>query len=371
SSGIDTEDVTVDPTAPNLLARVSGTADETFVFNGHLDTVPFDSEAWTRDPLGELVQGRIFGRGATDMKGPLGAMMVTMRAFAETGVEPPMDLAFVVVSDEEVPSDAGIEAVLQSGSIHPNACLIGETTCTNGRCSVSVADKGSIWLTLEATGVAAHGSRPMVGENAIDRLYAAIEAIRDVLHRRSLDIDEAMEPIVDESIEFYGTEFGEEAAQRLFRYPMVNLGRLEGGTSVNTVPEYATAKLDIRSTASVDVQSILSSIRDCIDRHEAVAIGSVRWSEGTFEQTDTPLVRATTAAAESVLGERPALVSATGGGDAKSTRSEGIPTVEFGVGSDTVHGVDEYISTRALFENASIYSRLPFVYANEFGTRSG
>ncbi len=368
-AGIRTEMVTVDPAKPNIVAEIPGVGDSTLLFNGHLDTVPYDEEAWEYDPNGAVEGDRIYGRGATDMKGPLAAMLAVMRAFAERSIEPPVNLALAVVSDEEVPSEAGVGALSDKEMLDADACVIGETTCEAGRFSLTVADKGSIWLTLEATGEAAHGSRPVMGDNAIDAVYRAVEDLRTSLAQRPIEIDAALEPTIEESIEYYEPTVGEAAAERLFRYPTVNLGRIAGGESINAVPERAEAGLDVRLTASVDTESVLADIRTCLDRHKGVRITESSWSVGTYEPAGAPLVRATEETATAVIGERVFLRSATGGGDAKRLRNAGISTVEFGVGTETVHAVDEFITSAALSQNAQIYSRLPYRFAAEIGDK--
>jgi succinyl-diaminopimelate desuccinylase len=92
-------------------------------------------------------------------------------------------------------------------------------------------------------------------------------------------------------------------------------------------------------------------------------ISEASWSIGTYVDPTNPVVAATTAVAESVSGERVYRRSATGGGDAKNLRNAGIPTVEFGVGTDTVHAVDEYTTVDALVANATVYASLPWAYA--------
>jgi succinyl-diaminopimelate desuccinylase len=353
------ERVAVDPAKPNLLAELPGESDRTLLFNGHLDTVPYQRSEWSVDPLGERTDSRLYGRGATDMKGPLAAMLFTIEAFVETETTPPVDLAFALVSDEEVGGDAGLPVLLDRNLIDGDACVIGEPTCEQGRHSVTVADRGSIWLELDAEGVAAHGSRPNLGTNAIDRLYAAVDSIREQFGSRKLDIEPAMEPILADSIEYYTPTMGEQQARTLFETPSINLGTIEGGEAINTVPQSAHAALDIRLTAGVQTPALLSEIRACVADCDGITITDVSHSIGTVEPATSPLVDAVASTAAAVTGERIFRRSATGGGDAKQLRNAGIPTVEFAFGTDTVHAVDEYITLDALAANATVYSRLP------------
>ena len=364
---VEVERVAVDPAKPNLLVRLPGESDRTLLYNGHLDTVPFDAAAWTRDPLGERVDDRVYGRGATDMKGAVASMLFALRAFTATDAEPPVDLRFAFVSDEEVGGDAGLPALLKDGRIDADACVIGEPTCEAGRHSVTVADRGSIWLTLEATGEGAHGSRPMLGVNAVDRLYGAVETLRDRFGSERLEIAPEVEPIVEESVDYYAPTMGAETARALFRYPSINLGVFEGGDSVNSVPQSARAEVDVRLTAGVRTPDVLSRIRACVADCEGIAITDVSWSVGTAERPDSPLVEAVASTAAEVTGERVARRSATGGGDAKTLRNAGIPTVEFALGTDTLHAVDEYVPVDALVGNALVYAQVPSAWAAASG----
>ncbi|WP_415383433.1 M20 family metallopeptidase [Halosimplex sp. TS25] len=365
---VETERFAVDPAKPNLLATVPGERDRTLLFDGHLDTVPFDADQWSHDPLGERAGERIYGRGATDMKGAVAAMLVALRAYAESGTTPPATLLFAFVSDEEVGGDAGLPALLDAGRLDADACVIGEPTCEEGRHSVTVADRGSIWLSLEASGEAAHGSRPVLGENALDRLYRAVETIRERFGTRELRVASEMAPIIEESIEYYTPTMGEATARDLFRYPSINLGVLEGGEAINTVPEAARAEVDVRLTAGVDTSEVLADLRDCVADCDGVTIADVSWSVGTAEPIDSPLVDAVVSTAADVTGERVYRRSATGGGDAKRLRNEGIPTVEFALGTDTVHAVDEYTTVDALVGNAEVYALFPVAWADASAT---
>ncbi len=366
TAGFETERVATDPAKPNLLATLPGRTDRTLLYNGHVDTVPFDAEAWTHDPLGERDGDRIYGRGATDMKGPLAAMLAAAESLAAADADLPTTLAFAVVSDEETGGDAGVDTLVGSDAfdrLTPDACVIGETTCSRGRHSVTVADRGSIWLTLRAEGTAAHGSRPSLGDNAIDRLWDAISLLRSRLTGRTFDLDATLRPIVEESVEYYEPTLGADVARDLFAHPTVNLGTIEGGEAVNTVPDAATARLDVRLTAGVETADVLADIRDCLAEFPAVSIADASWSVGSHEPVDGPLVEAVAATAGDVSGERVCRRSATGGGDAKAVRHAGVPTVEFAFGTDTVHAVDEYTTLEAMARNAEVYARLPTTWA--------
>lgn len=361
-SALSVECFEVDPEKPNLIATLPGQTDHTLCFNGHLDTVPFNESDWSYDPLGERDDERIYGRGTTDMKGAVAAMLQVALAYAHTGTEPPVTLQFAFVSDEETGGDAGLTTLLETTDFNPDACIVGETTSRKGRYSVSVADRGNIWLTLEASGTAAHGSRPMVGENAIDRLTEAIEQLRSDFGQQELSVDSSMDEIIEESVDFYEPEAGAEATRSLYRYPTINLGIIEGGTAVNTVPASACAKVDIRLTAGVDTRETLSGIRNCLTGMDGIEITDISWTRGSYEPLDSPTVEASVQAAEHVVDEQVYRRSATGGGDAKVLRHEEIPTVEFGFGTQTAHGIDEYTTTEALARNATSYGTLPVLY---------
>lgn len=362
--GLEVQRLAVDGAKPNLIATLPGEGSGTLCYNGHLDTVTFDREAWSTDPLGERQDDRVYGRGATDMKGAVAAMLHVARAYVETDVAPPMTLRFGFVSDEETGGDAGLRALLDAEAVEGDAAVIGETTCADGRHSVTVADRGSIWLTLEATGEAAHGSRPPLGVNAIDRLYEAVDFVRDSLESRSLELDSRLDPIVEDSVAYYGPSMDEETVRNLFVHPSVNLGTIEGGSAVNSVPATARAELDVRLAPGVNTASVLAEIRECLDVHEGVEVVDLSWSVGTFEDPESPLVDATASLAAEVTGDRIYRRCATGGGDAKKLRNAGISTVEFGLGTDTAHAVDEYTTVDALRGNAVVYARLPYALAD-------
>jgi succinyl-diaminopimelate desuccinylase len=108
---------------------------------------------------------------------------------------------------------------------------------------------------------------------------------------------------------------------------------------------------------------LIEDVRACVDGCTGVVIGDLSWSIGTYERLESLLVDATAAVVEDLTGDRVYRRCATGGGDGKELRNAGISTVEFGLGTDTVHAVDEYTTPGAVAGNAQVYARLPWALA--------
>ena len=359
---IETRRVESNPAKPNLLLTVPGENDRTVLFNGHLDTVPYHGGRWDHDPLGERDDERIYGRGATDMKGPVASLLLAARAFAETGAAPPVTLEFALVSDEETAGPAGTETLLERDAVDPDACVVAETTSAADRRSVTVAERGRLWLTLEAAGEAAHGSRPMLGVNAIDRLDEAIEDCRETLTDYELSVDGHLASVVEDSVDYYAPAMGRETARELFERPTVNLGTFNGGDAVNSVPERAVAELDVRLTPGVDPTAVLSSVCEQLSAHDRVSVREVSSTAGTYEDPDSPVVDPAVEATRRVTDDQVYRRCASGGSDARLFRNAGVPTVEMALGLGNAHTTDEYTTTGTLLCNAAVYSLLPYLY---------
>jgi succinyl-diaminopimelate desuccinylase len=112
---------------------------------------------------------------------------------------------------------------------------------------------------------------------------------------------------------------------------------------------------------------VLAGIRDCVADCEGVTIADVSWSIGTAEAANSPFVEAVASTAAAVTDTRVYRRSATGGGDAKKLRNEGIPTVEFALGTDTAHAPNEYVPVDVLVDNAVVYAQLPTRWQSQIG----
>jgi succinyl-diaminopimelate desuccinylase len=170
----------------------------------------------------------------------------------------------------------------------------------------------------------------------------------------------ALEPVLEESVEYYAPAMGREAARALFERPTANLGTFDGGDAVNSVPDRAVAELDVRLAPGVDPDVALTAVRETLDDHDRVAVQEVSSTVGTYEAAESPVVAPAVEATREVTGDRVFRRCASGGSDARLFRNHGVPTVELGLGHGNAHATDEYTTTGTLVGNAAVYALLPF-----------
>lgn len=309
----------------NLVARIGGAGPAT-LFTGHLDTVPLGTVPWSVDPFGgEIRDGRLYGRGSTDMKAGVAALVAAAIAEAdrirETGA-----LVLALTGGEETGSEGAKHLVEAGGLGAVRAIVVGEPTSNR----FLAGHKGALWLRGCCSGVTAHGSTPHLGRNAI------YKAARSVLKLET----------------FY---FGVEPHAVMGR-PTLNVGTIAGGQNINSVPDQAEFTVDIRSIPGL--------------AHDAVraAVGVATGDDATFEPiVDLPAVWSDPAGA--VMGEMAAAFEATTGRRAEAASANyftdasvftpalgGPPTLICGPGdADLAHKTDEYCETAKILESVAIY----------------
>lgn len=221
----------------NVTAVLKGTGEKpALVFNGHLDVVPVGDTPWLYEPFGAVcVAGRLYGRGASDMKGGLAAMLAAMAALKKAGVMLKGDLILSGVADEETGA-LGAKAWVRDGGLQGvGAIVIGEPT----NLEAYIAEKGVFWLEITTYGKTAHGSMPDLGVNAIMHMTAALQA----LSRLSLPYQP--HPLLDK--------------------PTMNVGTVVGGAKTNIVPDRCTASIDLRTLPGMRHEDVLQAIRQTLD----------------------------------------------------------------------------------------------------------
>jgi len=218
----------------NIIA-CSGKPQETFlIFNSHLDTVPIgDSKSWRYNPLGEIKDEKIYGRGACDVKGSMSALIMAAIKAKKEGCK---NFALLFTADEESGNFLGAKKFAKNlRKNFPNLKLLIITEPTNLR--IGIAHKGVIYMKLSFKGKGAHGSTPNKGKNAIYSSLKAIAGILDYQNSRSL------------------------IRSQLLGNPTLNIGKINGGTKVNIVPNYCQVELETRVLPNERNDQIIKKIR--------------------------------------------------------------------------------------------------------------
>jgi len=329
-AGVEVEIQTVLPGRPNVLGRVRGRDRSRIVLlESHLDTVEIDG--MTASPFGaEIREGRLYGRGACDAKGPLAAMMLALAALARDA-PPPVDVMLAGVMDEEH-RYRGVTALLERGEPFA-AAIVGEPTDLD----LIIAHKGCVRFTVTTHGRACHSSNPWEGDNAIMGMADLLAFIR-----------RAIEP---EALATSHPRVGPAT---------VCVSLIQGGSAVNSVPATCTIYLDRRTLPGEEPLAVWAGYRD---RLQAIAPGKITVCEPYLVDyamdTDpaSPIVRALEGAVRGI--GRPAAVRGVSyGTDASKLARAGIPSIVFGPGSiRQAHSADEWIELRQVEEAATILVR--------------
>ena len=316
---------------------------------GHVDVVPAIPDDWTHDPYGgEIADGYVWGRGATDMKGGCAALLIACRDLIESGVEPKVQLAFVC--DEETGGEHGIRSLLAENLLLPRDCLIAEPTPPT---SPAAGQKGLYRIDLSFRGRPGHSSLyPMVGKSAVMAAFDLIGYLREV-HAHPFPVGEDLQPLIAQSARVFHEVFGLEGVDDVLTRVMFNPGRIEGGEKANIVAEQCRMELDIR----VPWGCPLDDLKKGIAAHAPDAtIREMDVAEPTLTPPDSRIVRTVCREVERVYGRPAVPLLQWAASDAKYLRTEGFDVVEYGPGEiPTLHAVDERVSVEQLEKAVDVY----------------
>lgn len=315
----------------NLIGRV-GSEGKRLLVAGHLDVVPA-GDGWTVPPFEATFRdGRVYGRGVVDNKGPMAAVALAgaclKACFRLRGT-----LLLAGVADEERGSALGLEYLLAEGKLKADYAIIPDI---GGRMEkIDVAEKGLVFAEITSHGRQAHGSTPDKGVNAIWNLMAALERLR--------------------------REGVPGARHALLSPPTINLGQIQGGSAPNIVPGKASAILDIRFLPGRSAEDILGRLESLLRETEAelkdarFEVKLVSSLPPTEVPADNPLVKVLQESAADMAGRSAVPVGVGGATVTKQLITRGIPAVGFGVGeSGFAHMSDEWIEVAELVTFAKV-----------------
>jgi succinyl-diaminopimelate desuccinylase len=308
------------------------------IFNGHLDVVPAGNPSqWKYPPYqGKLVKGRIYGRGASDMKGGIASFIHTISMIDRSKTRFDRgSLSLHLVSDEESHGHQGMGFLAQKGLIKGDAVIVGEPTGLD----LVIAQKGAIWFRVSTFGKSAHGSRPEQGINAIEKMMNLIARLNSI-------------PLVKE--------------HSLLGKPTINIGTIQGGTKINVVPDRCEIEVDRRLLPDEKKEEVLGEIKEVIKSGQVrdplfkYQIEEIDYAEPSETAPDEEIVRIGLEAGQEVRGERPRVRGFSGFTDGRFYVNQfHIPTLILGPGgTDQSHTTDESVEVEALVQAARIYGRI-------------
>lgn len=344
----------------NLVARIGGVGPgRVLAFNGHLDTYPVNEALpWTVDPLaGEVRGGRLHGRGAADMKGGIAASILAFALLAQHRDAWRGEAILTLAGDEESMGPLGTKWLLDNvpGLAAADGVIIGDAGSPR---VLRFGEKGFLWIEVEATGSAAHGAHVHLGQNAVDRLRAALDAVwrlRDLPVAAPAAVTAAIAAAKPVSEPLAGAGEAE-----VLGGVTINIGRIEGGTAPNLVPASARAACDIRLPVGVTCAEAEAALRSGLDGLPGIAWRVLRRFEPNHTDPAADIVRLTHAAAEEVLGGSVAVNMRVGGSDARWFRMAGLPTVVFGPTPHNMGGADEWAEIAELQAVAQVHALAGF-----------
>jgi acetylornithine deacetylase/succinyl-diaminopimelate desuccinylase-like protein len=319
------------PGRPNVIARApfdgTGQDDRPRILLGpHLDTVTI--LGMTIEPFGaEIQDGKIYGRGASDTKGPMAAMLQALRNCREILPNLPVAVDFVGFMGEEA-SQHGSKHFARHHSPEYEFALVGEPTSLD----IVHVTKGSLWATLTTTGKAAHASQPERGENAILKLTRAL----DLMDQK----------FVEKLASYQHAVLGHSS---------LNIATIKGGSLPNIVPDQASAQIDIRTAPSMqDDGGALKVLEEFISKHNLpVAIKNPHENPPMEVATDNPWIKRMQTA-----NPGSNTVGAPWFSDAAHLSAAGVPSVCIGPGGiDQAHTKDEFIKIADLEDGVAYFER--------------
>lgn len=347
----------LDPRHPNLLYEIRGPRPgPTLILNGHLDTQPVgEAAAWTHDPFAaEIAGGRLYGLGATDMKGAVAAMVFAFAALAASGALLRGGVRLILVANEENGGRFGADWLARQGLLRGDGCVIGEPAGVQKDWeAIYAGQRGQSGLWVRVGGQRMHSgvAASLGAANAATRMARLICALdRDLLITRSGDPSGAAAQATIGVLVRCGDAWG------------VNPGLAEFGIDVRTVPGMA------RDDVARGIEAALAAARSAhpeIPTSWRFAEPPQDWIAPTALPGDSPLVRAASGAAADILGAAPPLGLYPATTDASAFAGlAGVQTIAaLGPGRISLaHRPDEYVEVDAVVAAARMYVVLAVRY---------
>ena len=331
-----------DPERPNILARVKGAQPGPhLVLNGHIDTFPVaGAERWSRDPLGgEIVDGKVFGTGSSDMKQGTASMVALfcwLHALRDrlTGT-----LTLTAVSDEETFGPAGARWLVEHHADEVlGDCLLNAEP--GAPTTVRFGEKAPLWIAIEVQTMGCHGAYTHKSPSATKIAAAIIEELAALEQAPS-----QLPPEVAAAIAVGAAEIDRvhlPGAARTMGAVTLNIGSWNGGTLVNMLPGHSRIEADIRVPWGTRPNDLIERVRGIVAHHPAARMEVLSQQEPRWSDPAHPLVRHIQRNAAEVVGWQVKPIPSLAGTDARLWRERGVPAFSYGTTATNVAMPDEH-----------------------------
>lgn len=314
----------------SVIARAGGKEGKApLCLTGHLDVVPLGTRPWTKDPFaGESDGGKLYGRGSSDMKAGVAAIVLAAIGFSKKLNNTPGVVLVLTAAEEGGCVGSKHLAALPKLMGKAGAIVVGEPTSNYPM----VGHKGSIKFHAAFKGVSAHGSMPQLGVNAI---YKAAKAIRKL-----------------EEFQFGVPE------HPVMGLPTMNVGTFAGGSGVNLVPDAATVGVDIRTVPGTNHEGLILKLKKILSDAELEVFAD---SEAVWTDPHQAWVQRVFEICKPILKEKPEARTMPYMTDAANLRKvyAGAPTLVLGPGEAAMaHQTDEYCNLERIGQSVQIYEEI-------------
>ncbi len=356
--GLEADTYESHPSMFNIISKYGNSAGKKLVYCGHSDVVPAGNlEKWDFNPMsGEVKDGFLLGRGASDMKAGLGGIIFVTALLKRLKIELPGELTLAVVPDEETGGEYGVPWLLERELIAADGALIAEPS---SKYNPTIGQKGSYWFTLEVFGKPGHGSlSPLIGHNAITDTIKAIEVIQ-TLHEMEFDMPEDAQELVSVSKKYMReVETEREPYQPILDHISYNIGMIQGGTKANIVPESCTVQVDCRLPFGVqqdDITKYLTSEWEKLGISYKMERFGFR-SDANYTSPDEPICKAIIDNLQKISEHEAYGVMQWASSDARHFRDYKIPVLQYGPAYlSTIHGYNERVEVDKIILAAKVY----------------
>lgn len=327
----------------------TGFGNKPLLLLGHVDVVPAMPDGWYYDPnSGKIVDGHIYGRGSTDMKGGCAAILTAfINEFMESG-STPANLCFVC--DEENGGPSGIRYLLDREFMEPCDCLIAECTPKD---HPSIGQKGILRLKIFFRGHPGHGSLyPEMGVSSIEKALDFVGRVREI-SRRSFTISPEMEEIIGDSERVIRKVLESVPAENILKKITYNPGVIRGGEKINIVAQRCCLELEMRIPWGCNPYDLLEELNPGGDE-DLFEVEEI--FEPTYTDRNSDIVRIAVENIGKVYENESFPFVQWAATDARFMRKKGFRVIEYGPGEvDKLHAVNETISIENLKKSVEVY----------------